>query len=1007
MEMTDPSWTVRMHDRPLLKAHKQLPRPKDLLAGTDSLRSRYLAPVRRSNSSLRDAVSASHNPAPATSVLPLTPPTPPTRHSGSADARYDDSSTAETTILRSRIVTPTHQRSPPTPDITPPRFESSLMVRPFLGSQPSMISTGAESFRTAREELSSDDDLDKSVSPSQYQSRQKWPVRTEPLMAGEVALHPSPLALYGDTNPPQTVQYHQTQFPNFGTLDGTSDGAELAGDRRAAVGSASKTGSSTKHLVNGVRSATPQEPVSEDARVEHSPLRPPPQSPDTEDSALAISTPSPRGRSLRERLEESRRVESRPSTEKFARDIGWSHKMRSPEMKEQIQSWRLSDLSTTSTIEAIVVDTIPMRQQTLRHSRKHDSLRSASSPIPQSNRSSLLSNPDSPHRLVHKRGKLNNTNRWSVGSEVSGTLSFSSSNAGQPKTEVIRVAVIPERKSSLKSSSHSSNRHSLSQSVSSEERRSSLADHKSPDSDIETPFRKYRTISDSIPAGPSFAERGRDGLYAPPSIPARSSSLSASTTRSHSRANSITSEHLRVRRQAAEDDLRQTLERMDSKLKAARVKSQPLQVDPTVLQADPEVELWENLRPPSTHHTLLSQPSILSASPGPVEMGQARAVNLFPHNNHSLQLIEQHPVQESRAVQELLTSLQDLQLHNMPESSTMQNTPRKSSQDLHAPSILTSCNLQELQKPSQDLQVLKDEPTIPLASERSEMVVESPLRNPRAPPQPPKFKVILPTPGVVTPVEGAHQPLGLPRESKGTIGRRFASLNIKRGASLQRPSLQNRRYSESFMRSISRSLSFRNPQNRKADQKLEGDLHPFWRPRGFWDDFSDSDEDGAYPENDIIVQNSLGMPQRRIIFDGPLSLARKISDKSRQRRHDGKVSKRTSHGSLSRTRAGKNGRKVRGLKLHLQLGGLRGVQQRMLVARQGREDTKRETRREELRKSIGPNLAVRGDSRFPPETTGSLESTALLPEKQRRPTSSRSAVATGDEWMMNWISSSR
>jgi hypothetical protein len=170
-----------------------------------------------------------------------------------------------------------------------------------------------------------------------------------------------------------------------------------------------------------------------------------------------------------------------------------------------------------------------------------------------------------------------------------------------------------------------------------------------------------------------------------------------------------------------------------------------------------------------------------------------------------------------------------------------------------------------------------------------------------------------------------------------------------------------------LVKSFGRTFSL-NAKNKKANQDLDSALHPFWRPRGFWDEFSDSDhEEGDWygdTTRDVVVNNSLGLPQTRTIIDGPLSLVRKISDGSRRRRQNAGVSKQTSYGSLSRLRVGKKIHKVPGLGLRFQVLGFRDIQRRMLSVRHRKEDEKRDKRREELRRSIGPNVISQGDSRY-------------------------------------------
>ena len=938
-------------DRRVFKPHKPLPRRRYFTDNSANLRSQFN--TAETESSIPSNGDIRLSPSPSTPVISSPthslPPTPPSLHHEVNECDFENSSNAETTILRSHIVTPTPQHSPPTPDNTPPRLDPPRK-RPFLGTQPSLASTKAESFQTAREEISSDDEEESFPVPTTA-SVPQWLHTLSSTNKAPFQVRPSPLTRDdGAVNAFDRVLQNEVM-----TSSATKELDERYGAQMSDLRSTSATTVSDDPPPHNPLGESPPLLVAHDASdhdVDHSlqhtlqtrpSLPTPPLSagdqtaqatPDNsvemaqtmdEDPALTLSRSgySPadaateaqfprRGRSLRERLEESHKIEASHSTEQFGNEIGWSQPTRSSDLKTRVDSWRLSGISTASTVEAIVVDREPKRQQTLRHRGRNASLRSASSPIPNSNRNSLLSNQDSPHRLVHKRARLSNHNRWSFGSELSRPHSMSSATAPHPKPEIIHVAVIPERTSSLRSSANSSNGRSASLSTSSGGQRFIQTGSRGEGSDL--PHHR-RAVSESFTSGINLSNRGRDKRFPPP-VPARSSSLSARTSQSNSRANSITSEHLRLRRVAAEEDVRKTLARMESE-RAAPIDHPPTPPSglPDRASLEPETEHWANLRPPSAQRTPFSQRSLHSTSPV-VEMGEARAVNFFAHNNHSLQLIESNHLPESRAVQGLYTS-------------------------------------------SRDLQVATHEPATPVASLLPILSVESPLRNPREPPKPPQFKVIPPTPAGLTPTNDSNGHLETKGPSRRGSGRRFGSL--------RRPSIANRRHSGSFVRSFGRSLSL-NAKNKKADQDLDGTLHPFWRPRGFWDGFSESDneESDRYQnrDRDIVVNNSLGMPQQRTIIDGPLSLVRKISGGSRRRRQNRGVSKRSSYSSLSRLRAGRKIYKVPGLGLRFQVLGFRHLQQRMLSVNGRKEDKRRDKRREELRRSIGPNVISQGDSRY-------------------------------------------
>ncbi|KIW86692.1 uncharacterized protein Z519_12678 [Cladophialophora bantiana CBS 173.52] len=889
-------------------ASRSLPFRNGSKAGSTNLRTLY----RISAQEVGDHRPEEHSYHSVSTVLPTSPNLPPTPPRANSETRppapEEVTQSSDTAVFRSSLVTPINQNSPPTPDNTPPRERYGTLRRPFLGPQPSIASTHTESFKTAHEDFTSEGESER------YTPRQdngfKWPLSSVDKFGvaahrlRQSALPRSPLIeLYGEG---PVVNQSPEPFDQFQVIQ--SETHEAFG----GVPQHQTTVSSGDVKPNG-----------EEIGIHLDPLQ----------VSLSKSVESPhsvrhgigqhnlkRDKSLRERLLEAQSQDPSASTEKFANIIGWNNSV--PTEDESIEDQqadmednrRFSGISTTSTVEAYVVEqnSLPRRKTTLRHVSKHESLRSVSSPLPTSNRNSTNSAPGSPHRLVHKKARLSNQHRWSFGSEVSRSYSLALS-AVLPKTEVIRVAVIPERSSSLSSTANTSQRQSLSNS--SGRSHSRKASENPPSS-----WQHKRAFSES-------ANRGRE-QYQAPLIPPRSSSLSAPTSRTTSRANSITSEHVHVRRQQAEKDLRKTLDRMETERlvhslrdwgsvdgiqysdRAAgyqifRRSSGPANPQVSMLPGGlgvpanegevvsnplglvmPGTKEWAALRPPSIFDTPFSQPSFQSGSP---EINEARAINYFPHNNHSVQLIEPFPVAESKAVQEV--------------------------QKQHLP----------------------------------EIEVDSPLRNPRHPPEPPQFKLTPPTPGE--------------EEVKNQQG-------IDRTDSVTRPG-GSRPRSESLMSSISRNLSLKNARNRKADQDLDGSLHPFWRPRAFWDDIDNPRPVSQPQERSLdrgIVNNSLGLPQERTIITGPVSLVRRISERRRQKRG---IVKRPSHSSLAKFRASRKLHKLSGsgLRFPLPLIGIKSIQEKIMHAKQRKEDERRERRRADLRRSIGANVISQGDSRFPASNT--------------------------------------
>lgn len=905
-----PSGDDTKHSSPPLS--RSLPIRKDSRNASSNLRSLY----RMSAQDIR-AAQLNHDPSQldlkSLPTSPHLPPTPPNAINGDPPAPAEENA-SDTAIFRSALVTPIHQHNPPTPDNTPPQDKNPLIIRPWLGPQTSFTSTRAESFITAQEDFTSDPGSDRQSNTPE--APLEWPLTSIAKFGGRLRqnnLSRSPLMnnytdLHQISQTPEQYEHSHIQHSSNPDPVVRSD-SNTTGNLSASSTPRLRSRRSERLLppLNGLHRDTEQEAPPQE--IPHPKLAP--------------------ARGLRNRLLEAQSQTPSASTEKFANIIGWNDSVHVGQSDQQARLAvdhqddyrRFSRTSTTSTVEAYVFEQTPLpkRATTLRHMSKHESLRSVSSPLPASKRDSLNSASESPHALIHKKVRLSNQNRWSAGSEMSRSHSLASTTV-LPKTEVIHVAVIPERASSLSSSRRDSfNRLSLSSESGKEPSRKTS--DQPPSS-----WQHKRAFSEAL-------ERGRQQQEAPV-VPQRSSSLSAPTSKATSRANSITSSHLRVQRQRAEKDLRRTLDRMESdrllqqlprwSLKQAQptpgeqrapdgppdprnhsmgkgtsrsdsVSFRP--VAPPLLDDDsnqnalgllvPGTTEWASLRPSSILDTPFSQPSFQSASP---ELSEAHAINYFPHNNHSLQLIEPFPVHESKAVLEV-------QRAGLSHSD-----------------------------------------------------VDSPLRNPRRPPEPPQFQVVPPTPA-----DELDQRLRLEDQ-----------LPQGRADSVRRPA-SSRGRSESFITALSRNLSVKNPRNRKAGQDLNGELHPFWRPRAFWDDEDNSRPEPDQVRNGGIIKNSLGLPQERTIVTGPASLIRRFSERRQQRR---RVVRQPSHSSLAKFRAGRHLHRSAAPAMRLHFVGIRNIQEWILQANRRKEEERREKRRAELRRSIGANVISQGDSRFP---TGKLE----------------------------------
>jgi hypothetical protein len=854
-------------DRTLLKGHKTLPRRRqpeptsDLFDGA--------SPIEFFKD---DKVHDVH--VPVTPTLPLTPP-----NQTQDDVIHQDSSprlNGRHSLPLSHTSTGSRQFSPPTPDVTPPRIrDATPKARPAFASLQSSMSSRAESFQTARENISDDDVVE--------------------------SLYPSTHSL--------VLRKRQKSFPEPSPLSNGFESIDDSTEEKTPTKKASTPKRSTNIVhENGDKACT---------RV---------LSPSPLPKSRANGTPTQNHQDVSGLDRESAHAASpqpmnvdKPG-EKSASDLTDNEQ----KLMDRVNTWRYSGGSFTSTIEAMVIETSPPKQRTLRHTEKRTSLRSVSSPQAQSTRTSTESNADSPHRLIHKPARISNQNRNSTASDMS--IPFSTTSSYHPqKMEVIPVAVVPQRRSSLKSSAPNSRAQSHARSATSTQRNKSVSRSRASD---KNPTRRKRTISDSAGsrAGGTKEPRGREVVSRPP-IPARSSSLSAPTSRNNSRATSLTSESLRRHTEAMELAIEVPKNNENSALLPSPRIVLPDGSDSrnteALVPASPQrfKDDIELLHAPSLHFT---QSSVVSSSPGPVEIREATMVTYFPHNNESLLVINSYMQQESQVVQAL---------HG---------------QNFNGPVAVWT--------PQQSTAAID---------------IESPLRNPRTPPVPPTQKAVFPVPGNYTTVT-ANGHAGNPDLSRQGSNR---SNRLSRGFGSVKRALSARRNSDSTRQQpVTRSLSTRSAKNRRDEKARDSQLYSFWRPRGFWDDFDSSPANEGGPatpaiqngrpknDEDEFVSNSLGLPQKRVIFSGPLVLARRLSKRSkkwsRRRRHGASHSDLNLAMGMGIVRPHSPYQR-RTAKFRLQRGVLfpvrvlRSARLRAKETRQRRASAKLEARREKLKQSIG------------------------------------------------------
>ncbi|KAG9237576.1 hypothetical protein BJ875DRAFT_481215 [Amylocarpus encephaloides] len=831
----------------LLKKHKILPHPRTVPRSDGTL----ATPERKARSLTIDtgisSVSSSDTSSPSTlrhssKKIGSLPPTPPT-HSRQSSGNYTTSSTASNQYAAARSSsnvsslpgTPTNQRSPPTPDVTPPRRIPSTFRPPVTDRYPSsradsfktaledQDSSGAEEVPTVRPVLASAETSATEV-PQVPKIPQEWTQRKE------VGLGLG-LESEGAITPKALVESPQAEFHVFdGEWGSESSEVEPEWDdnlmrnvtvrKRPLSNLQMPTGGAVEVLEDDIVSPT--------------------------QAAKVV-----RGLPLQERIARHRKERENPNrsvSETWADRVPWPSApgLESPTTPDIRRFSAMSARSGSTVIEAMVVDAPPSRRKTLRHTKKQVGLREFSS-----DQSTMSSAPNSvisserPHRLHHATGKVPEIRHRSHGSN--GTVSSTSS--GKARREVFKnggipVVVIPDRLSSVKASNPPSLR-----STSSRKTKRSLSLSSAPlssSSKFIDPGHfgslppRTTTLSESPGSGHSIRT-----IDYPPSIPARRSSLSAPTSRDTSRAGSLTTESLHAHN-------------MIQAKKEANVPKQAQSHRSTESHRDvgshsSRVNVDHNGDPffgkrLSTQVTPFSQYSYETAGTA-AEVSEAMAVTIYPHQNKSL-LVVQHSSEPSPTV---------------PEES--QKVP------LVPPTMA-------LNGEGAHLPVTPPQPGHPMNQ------VDSPLRNPRIPPEPPAIKFIPATPAALTPSQEEERRLGLNIDDDPEMPER----KPKRGMSLMRK-FSNRRNSEptTYFKPgfLKRALSLSNRYRDQADEATQtarsnanpvtlypsvedrpadgSKLHPFWRPSHFWDDledegFADDELVGSHP----IIDNRPAPPRRSL-----------------------------------------------------------------------------------------------------------------------------------------------
>ncbi|KAL2073296.1 hypothetical protein VTL71DRAFT_10620 [Oculimacula yallundae] len=835
----------------LLKKRKILPHPRELEyhPSTPATRPRNLS-IDTEISSLTSSDTSSPRTLKHASRRignPVLPPTPPqhSRQSSGSHATLAPAPKFNISSIRSNIdssSTPTtpvnQQQSPPTPDVTPPRAMPLAFRPPISDRYPS---SRTASFKTARENPYSSDEDEAStvrpVLPSARSSALEVPQAIQKSQKRkEIGLG---LGLESDnegTTTPRAGAVSQEEFVVFdGEWGATSD--EVSEVEREWDDNLMRNVTVRKRRGRNIPSLHLQMDGAIDDVVEDNIVSP------TSATRIVRSLP------LQERIAKhrlARDLADRTSTENFAKAIAWPAAVADPESPSTPDVRRFSTMSgrsiSSTVVEALVVDAPPLRRKTLRHTKKHFGLRDFSSD--QSTRSSVPNSVDSSepqHRLHHAAAKIPERKHRSL---TSNTTVSTASSSGRSRKEVINsggipVVIVPERRSSSKSRPPSL------RSTSSRKTKRSMSLNSAPLSQsskfnepgyFETRNPRPRTMSESAGSGHDSVRT----IDYPPSIPARRSSLSAPTSRNTSRAGSLTAESLNAHNMI-----------LKQKQQADSATQEPVHPQPsTEAERDVDAHIHHRLNVDhngdpffgkrlSTQVTPFSQTSYETAGTA-AEVSEALAVSIFPHQNKSVLVVEHRTSEE-----------------NSPPSLK----PLETSQ----PKPSMAVNGKATTGP-----VTPPQPPHPMDT------VDSPLRNPRIPPEPPAIKFIPPTPAALTPSQEEDRQLGF-----GMDDRPISSDNKpKRSGSLMRRAFSNRRNSESSAQIpglLKRTFSLSGGRRRDlvdgssqtskeqanpstlypsvADRPADaGKLHPFWRPAHFWDDLEgheDSEDDEyGYPPVD-------------------------------------------------------------------------------------------------------------------------------------------------------------
>ncbi|KAL1798418.1 hypothetical protein ACET3X_002455 [Alternaria dauci] len=236
---------------------------------------------------------------------------------------------------------------------------------------------------------------------------------------------------------------------------------------------------------------------------------------------------------------------------------------------------------------------------------------------------------------------------------------------------------------------------------------------------------------------------------------------------------------------------------------------------------------------------LYSQSTPFSQFSDTVEVTEATAVSIYPHNNNSVLVVQQSRGHSLLPEQRQLQDVREVRTSPTPPFVDADEAPQEARDETNEPYSQPTLTFEPSTPPMQSALPQPDG-------------VDSPLENPRDPPEPPKINFIPPTPMEELEKELVPGPPGPPERSDSHPQRRLSVLQRARRYSdnLITPLFARASNNRSRYASEAHGHTHRNPSVPSVNDE-DGTLHPFWRPRGFWDGFEDgdseSDEDEGLP----------------------------------------------------------------------------------------------------------------------------------------------------------------